>query len=435
MKRVISAAIFTFFLMSLQAQDIKSVRKAMEKNDLAGAKEQIDAVMAKTPTPEAYYLKSKIYGMIATNDQLKNTVPDARMQAFEAFKKVVETGSKDKDMALVQIKEGNNYYKPLFDLYTGYYDDGAKYFNLGATNNSKADFETAMNNFKNANLVGGYIASNKWALSELDTALVLNIAKSALNAGKKEEAVIYLQKLADQKIKGTPEGTGGYELAYQWLTFYYKDKGDEANMMKYAGLGKEVFPKDDYFDGVVIDYLRKKGDKDALFKKYDEIVQAFPDSLNYHFNYANDAFNHVYNSSAGTQINNREALLNTVNQQLEKAISLDPNNINTNWLYGQYFFNSGIDLKEKAIAIKGTKPEDVKKKADLNAQANVQFNKGIPFVEKALSILEATNKKADKSKYKSIADLGQRIYASLGMKDKEKMYTQKYDGADAKFIN
>ena len=39
----------------------------------------------------------------------------------------------------------------------------------------------------------------------------------------------------------------------------------------------------------------------------------------------------------------------------------------TNWLYAQYYYNKGIDTRDAALKIKGAKPEDVKKKTDLNA--------------------------------------------------------------------
>ena len=41
----------------------------------------------------------------------------------------------------------------------------------------------------------------------------------------------------------------------------------------------------------------------------------------------------------------------------------------------------------KRLKIKSTKPEDVKKKADLNAEAKDNFNKAIPYGDKALSTL------------------------------------------------
>jgi hypothetical protein len=269
----------------------------------------------------------------------------------------------------------------------------------------------------------------------LDTQLVLTVAKAAINAGKKEEAVTYLKKLADANITATKDDKVSYQLPYQWLSYNYKEAKDEANFLKYNALGKKLFPKDDYYDALMLDYYRDKKDFDALFKKYDEMVVNYPDSLQYHFNYANEAFIYVYNSDAGSKINNREILLKNVGNELQKALAAKPNDVNTNWLAGQYYYNQGIDLKEQANAIRSTKPEDVKRKADINAQAKDIFNKAIPFADKALSTLESSNKKSDKSKYKSITDLMQRIYTSLNQADKVKAYQAKYDTADAKFVN
>ena len=67
--------------------------------------------------------------------------------------------------------------------------------------------------------------------------------------------------------------------------------------------------------------------------------------------------------------------------------------------------------------------------------AKANFNKAIPYGEKALSTLEASYKKADKSRYKSIVDLMQKIYQSMNQNDKVKLYQDKYDAADSKFVN
>jgi hypothetical protein len=157
--------------------------------------------------------------------------------------------------------------------------------------------------------------------------------------------------------------------------------------------------------------------------------------MKYHFNYANEVFNYVYNSDAGTKVANKEELLKTVGSELEKAMSLSPGDITTNWLYGQYYYNAGIDLRDKALAIKSTKPEDIKTKGELNAQAKASYAKAIPYAEKALAGLEDGFKKSERSRYKSVADLLQRIYEGTGQADKVKLYQQKYDAADAKFVN
>ncbi len=432
MKKIILGGLLLFSFNVIIAQDIKKAKNFLEGKQLDKAITEIDGFIAKNPTnAEGLYVKSKIYGSIASNDQFKSLEPNARGLAFEAFKQAVDL-DKDNKLLLVMTQDQ---YKPIIDLYTGYYDAGVADFNTAATSQNKADFEKAMNNFIKANQVGRYIYSKKWALSEIDTALVFNIGKAALNADKKDTAIVYFRTLADAGISGTKEGNTGYNLPYQWLALSYKDAKDSVNFLKYSSMGKKYFPKDDYFDAITLDYYRAAKNYDALFARYSDVVSAFPDSMTYHFNYANELFNYVYNSDAGVKIENREERLKIVGAELEKAYALKADDVNTNWLYGQYYFNAGIDLKEKAGKIKGTKPEDVKAKADYNAQAKASFEKALPFTEKALTALEAGYKKSEKSKYKSVADLMQRIYQSLNQADKVKAYQTKYDTADAKFIN
>ena len=432
MKRIILSSLLLLIMLSgLFAQDAKKLKTYLDAKQFDKAKAEVDAAISKNPAdPVALYYKSKVYAELAADPQFKASVPDAREQALEAFKKAVDTDKENKVFLLIT----QDRYKPIFDVYQGYYDAGVIAFNSGA-NGNKADFDQALTLFKNSDMVGRYIFSKKWALSEIDTQLVLTVGKAAINAGKKEEAVIWLKKLADANITGTLNDKTSYQLPYQWLSFYYKDAKDDANFLKYISLGKKNFPKDDYYDAVMLDYYRDKKDYDALFKKYDEIVAAYPDSMQYHFNYANEGFIYIYNSDAGTKINNKEALLKNVGVELQKALAIKPNDINTNWMLGQYYYNAGIDVKEMANLVRGAKPEDVKKKADLNAQAKEIFSKAIPYADKALSTLEGSNKKSDKSKYKSIVDLMQRIYSSLNQSDKAKSYQVKYDTADARFVN
>jgi len=438
MKKGIFTLLFGLFATILFAQDLKNVRTDLDKKQLAKAKTDIDAYLAKTPDDaEGQYYKAKIYEQLASDEQTKAQAPaDARDQAFEAFKKAAA----DTNNVKVKLLEVKDSYAPIFNLYTGYYEAAAAAFNAAAPTADKAGFENAMNLFIKADNVGQYIGQNKWSrIATVDTMLVLNIGKAALNATKNEEALKYFKELADASINGTKDGgaaNAAFILPYQWLTLHYKDAKDEANMMKYAELGKKLFPNNDYFDLVLIDYYRDKKDYDALFGRYNQLVAKSPDSLMYHFNFANDIFGYVYNADEGVVVKGRDSLLHELFQQIEKAHSLNPNDVLTNWLYSQFYYNKGIDDRDAALKIKGPKPDDVKKRADLNAQAKDDFNKAIPFADKALSTLEGNGyKKEDKSRYKSILNLMQKIYESLNQEDKVKAYQDKYDGANAKFIN
>ena len=437
MKKAIFTLLFTFFAAIIFAQDIKAVKSDLDKKQLDKAKTDIDAFVAKNPDDgEGQYYKAKVYEQIASSDQFKNLAPDAREQAFDAFKKAIADSANVK----VKIAVIKDQYAPVFNLYTGYYQAAASAFNAAAPTGNKAGFEDAMNLFIKADNVGHYIAENKWSkIADIDTTLVLNIAKAALNAKKEDVALTYFTKLADAHINGTADGgdaNAAFILPYQWLMLHYKDANDEANMMKYAKLGKQAFPHSEYFDLVLIDYFRDKKDYGDLFAKYNDLVTEHPDSLTYHFNYANDIFGYLYNGDEGVVVKNKDSLLQVLGNQIEKAHAINANDVVTNWLYAQYYYNQGIDARDAALKIKGPKPEDVKKKADLNALSKDDFNKAIPYGDKAISTVEGDGfKKSDKSKYKSIVNLMQKIYESMNQNDKVKIYQDKYDAADGKFVN
>src|SRR5665811_860984 len=198
MKKVIFTLLFSFFATMIFAQDLKTAKSDLDKKQLDKAKTDIDGYLAKSPgDAEGQYYKAKIYEQIASSDQFKSLAPDAREQALEAFKKAIADSGNVK-VKLVIIKDQ---YAPVFNLYTGYYEAAAGAFNAAAPTGNKAGFEDAMNFFIKADNVGHYISQNKWSnIADVDTTLVLNIGKAALNAGKNDVALTYFTKLADAGI-------------------------------------------------------------------------------------------------------------------------------------------------------------------------------------------------------------------------------------------
>jgi hypothetical protein len=442
MKRIFLPVLFTCLVTLTFGQDLKKATSYVNDKKYDKAKTEIDGILAKDPNnSEALYLKSKVYAAMADSSAYKSLFTgDAYSEAFDAFKKAVADSNNLKTKLLV-VKDN---YQPIFAIYAGYYGEAANAFNEAATSNNKPDtagFAKAMNLFIKADQVGQYIAENKWAtIGKVDTTLVLNIAKAALNAKKDDTARKYFKEIADAHIKGLHNAADSadpsYELPYQWLTLDYKQAGDSANMVKYANIGKQLFPKDDYFDLVEMDYYREKENHPALFKEYEELTTRNPDSLRYHLNYATEIFSYLFNSDEGTVINNKEELSNTLKTQLDKAVALDPNNPSVNLLYAQYYYNQGVVTMEQASKIKGAKltADEQKKKADLTSAGQNYLKQAIPYAEKAMTTLEEGYKKSEKSRYKSVVNLLQNIYQSLGDKTKLKFYQDKYDQADTKFV-
>lgn len=428
MKRFLLPVVLSCLVSLGYGQSLKKVNKYLDSKDYTNAKSEVDAYLEKKPDDgEAIYLKSKIYAKIADSAALRSLVKgDARAEAFEAFKKAV-ADSNNMKLKLLIMKDN---YQPVFDMYTGYYQAAVDDFNQAASTGNKDFFKDAMDNFIKADNVGQYISENEWAkIGKVDTTLVLNIGKAAINAKDDAIALKYFTKLADAKITG-PVGANdeGFKLPYQWLELHYKNAGDVTNMLKYADLGNEVYPKDGYFNFVLMDYYRDKKDMPKVLSLYDHVVKENPDSLRYHFGYANDIFGYIYNSDEGVKVENKDEWMKTLKTQLDQSLALDPNDINSNWLTSQYFYNLGIESRDSAL-----KTKDANLKSELNKLAIDDWQKAIPYAEKAINKLGEGNVKANKSRYKSVVNLMQNIYQSMGDKENLKKYQDLYDAADKKF--
>ncbi len=428
MKRIVLPLLFLCFTVAGYSQSLKKVNKYLEDKDYSKALPEITGYLEKKPDDmEAIYLKSKIYAGIADSAALHSLVQgDARAESFTDFKKAIADSANMK-LKLLIMKDN---YQTIFSLYSGYYQAAVDDFNKAASTGDKAYFKGAMENFIKADNVGQYISENEWAkIGKVDTTLVLNIGKAAINAKEDEIALKYFTKLAEAKIKG-PKGQEdeGFKLPYEWLELHYKDAGDEAQMKHFAELGNEMYPKEPYFNFVMMDYYRDKKDIPKVLELYKDVVTENPDSIRYHFSYANEIFGYLYNSDEGTVIQDKQGWLTTLKSELDKAIALNPNDINSNWLTSQYFYNKGIELRDSAL-----KQKDMDARNKMNDEAKANWNKAIPFADKAISELDASGKKSDRSRYKSVVNLMQNIYQSLGDKVNLKKYEDMYDAADKKF--
>ena len=66
MKRLLFTLLFTCFVTMIFAQDLKTAKSYLDKQQLDKAKTEIDAFVAKSPSdPEGNYMKAKIYEKIA----------------------------------------------------------------------------------------------------------------------------------------------------------------------------------------------------------------------------------------------------------------------------------------------------------------------------------------------------------------------------------
>src|ERR1700733_7415140 len=259
--------------IGLFAQSLDKAKDLYKANKIADAKTQIDGFLAvdkNQKTGEGWYYKLKIYNAIAANDQLRIQFPDARDQAFDALKKYTDVD--DKKLLLLQM-DG---YKPVNEIYQGY-------FQIGAANYNGGKYDSALHNFSGALQTSGFMNAKGWTTLKLDTTSTLYAGISAEKAGKRDTAAVYYGRLAEAKIANI-NGSNMVEI-YKWLVDYYDKKKDEANEKKFIALAKEQYPEDLFWSSTELDDLREKGNKDSLFAKYDDITTHFPKNHLFFFNY------------------------------------------------------------------------------------------------------------------------------------------------------
>lgn len=422
MKRSIIASLLVASSLGLFAQATNKVKDLLKSNKVEEAKSEIDKVLANEKNAkdaEAWYVKSKVYSELANNTKLTTPVPNAREESFEAIKKYTELDTKK----LISLTLDN--YKPIMDVYQGYFKTGAAFYN----NNNYAD---AYENFKKCLEVSKYMNEKGWSNLKLDTSVVLYTGISAEKTGKKDEAAQYYGMLADAKATG--EGMG--EI-YKWLADHYNTKKDAANTEKYLNLGKTLYPKDPFWASMELEMARENGDKKVLFTKYEENITKDPTNYLYIYNYGIELYKEAYKEDATQRPANSDELIAKAETNLKKVVELKPDYAPANLVLGQILYNQGVDLNTKSKEIKAPaggklKPEDQKKKDDMKAEMMKKFDAAIPYFEKVDQLLGSQGKlkMEEKSNLKDAYDLLITIYDQKGMKDKLKVYEEKFNSVD-----
>jgi hypothetical protein len=433
MKSTLLAVLFALAGFGLSAQSLDKVKDLLKSKKILDAKSEIDKVVAvdkNQKNAEAWYYKCKIYALIADDSALKAQVPDAHAQAFEALKKYIETDElankeKDKQQLLLKLDA----YKPINSIYAGFFQDGANNYNSGKYNEALTDFKGALD-------ARDFMYSKGWITQKADTISTLYAGIAAEKAKKRDDAAFYYSKIADSKLADKK-----YEDIYKWLANYYaQDKSDETNALKYVKLGKEVYPADSsswndielsIYD-TELDAFRKKGNKDSLFAKYEQITNALPNSHVFVYNYGVELYNYAIDTSSGKRPANSDELIAKAKDKLNKSLQIKPDYSQASLLLGTIAFNDAVDLKATTKNIKGQKPEDIKKRADIRTAASKKFDDAIPYFEKVEQVLgpQGKLKQDDKKTLKDAYDSLITIYEQKNQKDKVDAYTKKFNDVD-----
>jgi hypothetical protein len=396
------AVAFCLGSFAVNAQSLDDINKLLGAEKYVEAKAAIDKHLEDPKNQaksDAWYFKGRVYNAYSFG----NTISDVdkynlKTQAFEAFKKNQQL---DKNDVRLKLEAWNSY----LNLYASLYDVGASSFNA-------KDFDNAFNAFKAAQEVENYILAKNYTydgakLNALDTGLVLNTAIAAMQAKKEGDALVYYRKLTDAAVSEKQ-----YMEVYEYLVDYYSKKDDQASLLPLLEKAKTLYPQNEYWIDVEMETVRKKNDKPALFAKYDELIAKDPSSFLLSYNYSIDLFNDIYvgENKPADQTEAKEKLTTV----LKNAIANDKG-IDASVLMTKHLYNVSSDLSIAANLVKGTKPEDVKKKADLTAKTKTAMAEFITYGNKVSAYYDAQEKlkPIENAKYKELLANMSEVYNYL----------------------
>ena len=418
MKKLCFFSFVLFAALSTTAQTLEDIGKTMDKQQYAAAKVAIEKYISdpkNASSAEAWYYKGRIYNSLSRDTTLaKLDAYNYKQTAFEAFKK-------NQQLDKMDLRMKTEFYKSYLDLYLGYYDLGAQNFNL-------KNYTAAYNAFSKTQEIENFILSKNYLyeeikLNKLDTSLVMNIAASALQGSDTTNAVINYRRITDAGITGTD-----YERVYEYLAQYYLSNNDNTNAQAILSKAKAAYPTNNYWNAIEVEQIAKSGDTKALFGRYDDMYNKDPKNFANSYNYAVEMYNALWANDNKTP---DTTLFIKLFKVLKSAIEVDKG-MDATMLLNNHLFNVAADYSTKAALIKEnktTKPEELKKKKELNAASVSYINELLPYGEKMITFYKDKGTLTTKQKinYKQTAGYLSDAYRIKGDLKKSAEYDKIID--------
>ncbi|RYZ19874.1 MAG: hypothetical protein EOO16_18605 [Chitinophagaceae bacterium] len=357
MRKLILTALLAAGSTALFAQ--KSVDKAQEKlkdNNLEEARAEIEKAAAdpKAATNSDYWFtRARIYNAMSRG----GSDTAALHQALVAMQHYVDLQSDIKDENKQYVASMlDNGHKTAQDIYNSHFTNGVKTINAKQYPLSEYYFANALAAFD-------YLKKAKLITTPFDTTSTLYAGYAAESAEHPDVAARYYGIIADHRVADTT-----MIGVYQYLVRHYSAKKDAANKDKYMALGKELFPKDPWWNAW--DLQSVQGDKPAKIAQYAEMFKKDPKNMDVAETYVVELFNYIYKDAPADALKRQDDLTAAI----ETILANNPTDLRWNHIYTQHLTYRTGDLETAAKAVKGTKPEDVKKKQELNKQVAMAYD-------------------------------------------------------------
>jgi Flp pilus assembly protein TadD len=397
----IVAALATSLAANAQKQNIQNANNYLRDKDYDKALEYIEKAAADPSTkddPKTWYVRGNIY--MAMQEDAKYAANSPYREAMNSY------------MQAQKLKPG--YEKDVINqnLLVGAYKAYNEAVNL--YNNKEFDkaYDAALKTVMVHNLEDGKkYASNK-PFDTVASQGALIAAYSAYYGNKYENAIPMLQTLKASPIGRTPS-------VYLILAEVYKKQNNDAQYLATIEEARKVYPADQNIRNEELNYYIRTGKQAELIQKLEAAVQTDPNNAELNYNLAN-AYNSVANPKEGTKPANAAEMIAKAEAAYMTALKIEPNNAGYHYNTGVLYYNQATDINNEMNKLGNTPPEQ-KKYDGLLAQRDALFAKSVPYLEKAVSLLEPNVKSLtadDKFTYESSLTALSQMFARQNKMDK-----------------
>ena len=317
---------------------------------LSEAKGYIDEAYNTESTanePKMWNYRAPIYLEIALKKpELDNL---AIIKATDAHIKCLQKGKKDR----IIVKK----WTAKEDVLAGLIQCGYKLFNVAIDKYNEGDYRTSLTFYDKIFEIVPFDEEDQLKRGNITKETILYnsfFSSSKLKDDNKSKEL--LQRLIDINFNEP--------AIYIHMSDIYKREENIEKAIEYLSLGREMFEEDQSIINTEINLYIELGRTDELVTKLGEAINLDPENSLLYFNRGT-----IYDQQG--QVENAES-------DYLKSIELDPSSFGSNYNLGALFFNKAVELNNSANST-----SDDKKYRSLKKQADVYFNKGLPYLEEA----------------------------------------------------
>lgn len=344
MKKSVILLFMCFGFVAVQAQNkaVNKASRALDKEDYAEAKTQIDQAVEHEKTRDkakTWFTKGQVYGAIAMSEDesVQGLAEEPLKEAAEAYQKAMELEGKDTAPMYVFSQQ------ELEGLWGQMINEGATFYEAG-------DYEDAVKYFDRALMV-----------KPEDTTAALYAGVAAQQMGDRDLSSEYFYRLV--------EYDNADEDIYNTLISYERDfKENYEKAESLIKKAQEEFPENSEFKKQEVSLLLKQNKTAEAKQELENAIESEPDNPDLYFNLG----------FLNEELGDKDAAI----EAYKKALEADPTHESAAFNLAVIHYNRAADLIKEANQL-GISAEDRKKEQELLTEADERFTEALPYLDKA----------------------------------------------------